>query len=75
MTCPGPWPAFRMLGGLLPAVPDWGDVAPFEATVSPHPYLHCVGCGARLWHGETTTGASVYVCRSCKRVADVRRVA
>ena len=57
-------------------VPAFGDVGPFEATVVPHPYLHCCGhgCGDRLWQGTTTAGAPIYVCRTCQTVTDSRRV-
>lgn len=60
---------------LLPKVPAYGDVGPFEATMSVHDYLRCYACGAPILGGRTTRGAIIFGCPVCHVVADVRRIA
>jgi hypothetical protein len=54
--------------------PAWGDVGPFAAQITPHPFLYCY-CGQRLWWGDTPNGAPLFACRACQIVCDRRRVA
>lgn len=60
---------------IVPPYPEYGDIGEFGATVIPHAYLHCWDCGERLWWGDTETDATIYACRRCQVVTDVRRVA
>lgn len=70
-------PSCRIDRAILPPAPSWGDVGECEATIDLHPWLHCMACGSRLYHGVTFTGAPIFVCRfpSCSRILDRRRVA
>lgn len=65
----------RRLLIIVSSYPAYGDIGPFDATVVPHSYLHCWDCGERLWWGDTETSATVYACRRCLTVTDIRRVA
>jgi hypothetical protein len=63
-----------MRGFAIGPLRPYGDVGAVEVACAPHPYLYC-WCGARLYQGQATTGATVLVCHSCERILDTRRVA
>lgn len=65
----------RITGGVIGPVVAYAGAGPFEATVAPHWYLHCADCGEQFWQGVTTTGAPILVCRTCRLIADERRIA
>jgi hypothetical protein len=67
-----PWR--RMTGAVLGPIAPYGDVGHVEIVAEEHAYLLCWPCGVPLYLGRTTEDATVYVCHSCRRITDTRRV-
>lgn len=63
----------RLRGVVVGTVPPYGDVGAVGVILDVHPYLLC-DKGHPLCYGQTQDEASVYVCQSCARILDMRRV-